>query len=378
MVPSGPDVLQTALVGYRMPPDSSAPWWRGAVIYQIYPLSFADANGDGWGDLPGVLQHLDYVAALGVDAIWLSPFFRSPMRDFGYDISCHTADQHPWFRASARRSAAADWYVWADARADGTPPNNWLSVFGGSAWSWNPLRRQYYLHHFLPGQPKLDLRNPAVIEAILATGRFWLERGVDGFRLDAVDFMAHDPALQSNPALPPPDGIAPTKPFALQRHIHDMLHSDAFEIMQRIRDLTDQYPGTVTLAEISSQPGAFGRIAAATEPGRLHLGYTLQLMRGECSAGAFEAALHEAAAAIAGGGMCWAFGNHDVVRLASRWGGGDPAAARALMILLGTLPGPFCLYQGDELGLPEAELARDQLRDPFGIAFWPEFRGRDG
>jgi alpha-glucosidase len=395
--------------------ETCAPWWRGAAIYQIYPLSFADSNGDGWGDLGGVLEHLDHVASLHVDAIWLSPFFRSPMRDYGYDVSCHTevdpifgtiadadaviakahrlglkiildqvwshtSDQHPWFRdsATARQGDKADWYIWADAQADGTPPNNWLSVFGGSAWSWEPRRRQYYLHHFLSSQPKLNLRNPAVLDAILATGRFWLERGVDGFRLDAVDFLAHDPALRSNPALPPPRGVTPTKPFGLQRHVHDMLHTDTIEILRRIRELTDQFPGTVTLGEISSQPGAFDRIADYSRPDGLHLGYTLRLPRGDCSASLFEAVLHEAAAAIEQGGVCWAFGNHDVVRVASRWGGGDPAAGHALMVLLGTLPGPFCLYQGDELGLPEADLAHDQLRDPFGIAFWPEFRGRDG
>jgi alpha-glucosidase len=394
--------------------ETHAHWWRGAVIYQIYPLSFADSNGDGWGDLRGVLERLDYIASLHVDAIWLSPFFRSPMRDFGYDVSghtevdplfgtiadaeaviakahnlglkvildqvwSHTSDQHPWFRASAsRQDDKADWYIWADAQPDGTPPNNWLSVFGGSAWTWEPRRRQYYLHHFLSSQPKLNLRNPATLDAILATGRFWLERGVDGFRLDAVDFMAHDPALRSNPALPPPGGVVPVKPFGLQRHAHDMRHPDTIEVIRRIRELTDEFPGTVTLAEVSSQPGALERIADYTGSGRLHLGYTLRLLRGECSASVFEDALHEGARAIAGGGLCWAFGNHDVVRLTSRWGGGDAAAAHALMLLLGSLPGPFCLYQGDELALPEAELAHDQLRDPFGIAFWPEFRGRDG
>jgi alpha-glucosidase len=393
--------------------EANPPWWRGAVIYQIYPLSFADSNGDGWGDLGGVLAHLDYVAALGVDAVWLSPFFRSPMQDFGYDVSGHTeidpifgtledadaviakahrlglklildqvwshsSDQHPWFKASAasRQGSHADWYVWADPRPDGTPPNNWLSVFGGGAWSWEPRRRQYYLHHFLESQPKLNLRNPTALDAVLATGRFWLDRGIDGFRLDAVDFMAHDPALRSNPALPPPDGIIPAKPFGLQRHDHDMLHPDAIGILNRIRSLTDEYPGTVTLAEISSQPGAFTRIADYTKAGHLHLGYTLRLLRGEISAAIMEAALREAAAGA--GGMCWAFGNHDVPRLATRWARGDRPAERALMKLLGSLPGAVCLYQGDELGLPEAELEHDQLRDPFGITYWPEFRGRDG
>ena len=397
----------------RIFPDIAAPWWRGAVIYQIYPLSFADSNGDGWGDLQGVLDHLDYVASLGVDAVWLSPFFRSPLTDFGYDVSSHTevdpifgtladadaviakahrlglklildqvwshsSHQHPWFKASAasRIGPMADWYVWADAKPDGTPPNNWLSVFGGSAWQWEPRRRQYYLHHFLASQPKLNLRNPATLDAILETGRFWLDRGVDGFRLDAVDFLAHDPALKDNPASPPPDGIMPVKPFGLQRHEHDMLHPDAFAIMARIRELTDQYPGTMTLAEISSQPGAFARIGDYTAGGRLHLGYTLRLLRGEISAAIVADALTEAAAAS--GGFCWAFGNHDVPRLATRWAKGDRAAEACLMRLLGSLPGAICLYQGDELGLPEAELALEQLRDPFGIAYWPEFRGRDG
>ncbi|GGF04857.1 alpha-glucosidase [Aliidongia dinghuensis] len=398
-----------------MPFEPKTPWWHGAAIYQIYPLSFADSNGDGWGDLPGVIAHLDYVASLGVDAIWLSPFCRSPMRDFGYDVADHTAvdplfgtiedadaliarahhlglkvildqvwshtsDQHAWFKESATNPTGdkGDWYVWADPRPDGMPPNNWLSVFGGSAWTWEPRRRQYYLHHFLASQPKLNLRNPPVLDAILATGRFWLDRGVDGFRLDAVDFMAHDPLLRDNPALPPVDGKWPLKPFALQRHEHDMLHADALAIMARIRALTDEYPGTVTLGEVSSQPGAFERIADYTEPGRLHLAYTLRLLRGSISAEALEAALGEARRAIQHHGLCWAFGNHDVVRLASRWASADPAAERAFMTLLGCLPGPICLYQGDELGLPEAELAQDELRDPFGIAFWPEFRGRDG
>jgi len=398
-----------------MPYEPSLPWWQGAAIYQIYPLSFADSNGDGWGDLPGVLQHLDYVASLGVDAVWLSPFCRSPMRDFGYDVSDHTAvdpifgtledadaiiqrahrlglkvildqvwshtsDQHAWFKDSAASKSGdrADWYIWADPQPDGTPPNNWLSVFGGSAWTWEPRRRQYYLHHFLASQPKLNLRHPAALDAILATGRFWLDRGIDGFRLDAIDFMAHDPALGSNPPLAPPDGKIPSKPFALQRHDHDMLHADALRIMARIRALTDSYPGTVTLGEVSSQPGAFDRIADYTKTGRLHLAYTLRLLRSGISAQILEATLIEAKDAIEGNGLCWAFGNHDVVRLASRWAGAGPAAERAFMTLLGCLPGPICLYQGDELGLPEADLSHDQLRDPFGIAFWPEFRGRDG
>src|SRR4051812_31931665 len=276
-----------------------AEWWRGAVLYQVYPRSFADSDGDGIGDLPGLLERIDHVAELGVDGIWLCPVYVSPQRDFGYDVAdhCaidpsfgtladfdrvleaaharglkvlidlvggHTSDQHPWFDASRRSKAAptADWYVWADPSPDGTPPNNWLSVFGGTAWTWEPRRRQYYLHHFLGHQPALNLHNPAVTEALLAISRFWLDRGVDGFRLDAVDFLLHDPALRSNP--PAPLGTIPVKLFGMQRHVHDMLQPAALGVMARIRGLMEQYPGTVTLGEISSQPGAFDRVVACT------------------------------------------------------------------------------------------------------------------
>ncbi len=401
-----------------MPHDLAPPWWRGAVFYQVYPLSFADGNGDGFGDLPGLEQHLDYIAALGVDAIWLSPFFRSPMHDWGYDVSCHTevdplfgtladidriiekshrlglkvlvdqvwshtSNRHPWFEESraSRSGPRADWYIWADPAPDGTPPNNWLSVFGGSAWTWEPRRRQYYLHHFLTTQPKLNLRNPAVVEAILATGEFWLARGADGFRIDAVDFMLHDKALRSNPPLSAAGGVTPLKPFALQDHRYDMLQPDTIEVMRRIRALTDRYPGTVTLGEVSSQAGAFSRIADYTTSGGLHLAYTLRLLRGELSAELFANALEEGARAVADFSLCWAIGNHDVPRLASRWIKAGPdhvARGRVVMTMAGSLAGTLCVYQGDELGLPEAELTQAELRDPFGICYWPEFAGRDG
>lgn len=396
---------------------ATADWWRGAVIYQIYPRSFLDTNGDGIGDLPGVTARLDHVASLGVDAIWLCPFFTSPQRDFGYDVADHTAvdpifgcmddvdallrrahalglkvlidqvwshtsDRHDWFLASRaeRGGEKADWYVWADPSADGTPPNNWLSVFGGAAWTWEPRRRQYYLHHFLSHQPALNLHNPDVVEAMLAVGRFWLDRGVDGFRLDAIDFLLHDDTLRSNPAAPRPDEI-PAKLFGMQVHVHDMLQPAAMGIMRRIRGLMDAYPGTATLGEFSSQTGAFDRIAAATETGQaLHMGYTLRPLRAGFDRAAVTALVREAP----GGWPCWSFSNHDVERAVSRWNPRrgeappDPAFARLLMALLLSLRGSVCIYQGEELGLTEAELAESDLRDPFGIAYWPEFRGRDG
>jgi len=222
--------------GLELNPD----WWRGAVIYQIYPRSFQDSNGDGIGDLCGIVQRLPYIASLGVDAIWISPFFTSPMKDFGYDVSdycdvdpmfgsladfdaiiatahnlgikvlidlvlSHSSDQHPWFKESrsSRDNPRANWYVWADPKPDGTPPNNWLSIFGGSAWAWDATRLQYYLHNFLTSQPDLNFHEPAVQQELLDVTRFWLERGVDGFRLDTINFYVHDYQLRDNPPLPP-------------------------------------------------------------------------------------------------------------------------------------------------------------------------------
>ena len=234
------------------PREADPPWWLGAAIYQIYPRSFQDTDGDGVGDLAGITRRMDYIAELGVDAIWISPFFTSPMRDFGYDVSdycdvdpmfgtladfdvllaaahsrglkviidqvfAHTSDLHPWFAQSRATSgsARADWYVWADPRADGTPPNNWQSVFGGPAWTWDARRRQYYMHTFLKEQPQLNVHNPEVQDALLGVARFWLERGVDGFRLDALNHAMHDPRLRNNPPARD-DGKTRTRPFDFQ------------------------------------------------------------------------------------------------------------------------------------------------------------------
>lgn len=398
-------------------------WWPGAVIYQIYPRSFHDGNGDGIGDLAGATAKLDYVASLGVDAIWLSPFFVSPMRDFGYDVADHCAvdpifgtledfdglvarahalglkvmvdlvcghssDQHPWFRESRTRrgNPRDDWYIWADAKPDGTPPNNWLSVFGGAAWSWEPRRRQYYLHHFLPSQPSLNLRNPQVIGALVDAAAFWIARGVDGFRLDAIDFLLHDPLLRDNLPRPPADGVAPVKPFGLQHHVRDMMQPEMPELLCRLRTLVERYPGTALLGEISSQDGAYRRIERCTAGGDgLHMAYTLRPMRGDDVGTAMRRALDEISMSGAGEGVCWAFSNHDVERAASRWNprasqgvAADPAFVRMLMALFVSLRGTLCVYQGEELGLSEAPLDLSDLRDPFGIAYYPEFRGRDG
>ncbi|MDA8231802.1 MAG: alpha glucosidase [Magnetospirillum sp.] len=388
-------------------------WWRGAVIYQIYPRSFRDANGDGIGDLGGIAEALPYVASLGVDAVWLSPFYRSPMMDFGYDVADHrdvdplfgtladakrvigrahdlgmkvlldmvwghTSDRHPWFAESraSRANAKSDWYVWADPKPDGTPPNNWLSVFGGPAWTWEPRRRQYRLHHFLPSQPALNWRNPAVVEALAAVGEHWLSLGADGLRLDAVDFLIHDLRLRDNP----PQRLAeiPPRPFGMQDHRRDMMQPETADALARIRALTDRFPGTVTMAELSSAGDPLARVAEYCAPGGLHLAYSLGLMRRPASAAALKATIAEIEAKAPGGAFAWALSNHDVERAASRWGDGSPASAKMLLALLLCLRGTVCLYQGDELGLPEAEVPFDRRRDPFGLAFWPEFKGRDG
>ncbi len=401
---------------------SSIEWWRGAVIYQIYLRSFADSNGDGVGDLKGLEGKLDYIASLGVDAVWISPFFASPMTDFGYDVSdynavdplfgtledfdrvvakahglglkvvldqvwSHTSDQHAWFQASRRRrdSAEADWYIWADARPDGSPPNNWLSVFGGCAWTWEPRRRQYYLHHFLASQPQLNLRHPQVIEALFESANFWLRRGVDGFRFDAVDFMLNDPALPDNPPAIPADGQTPLRPFRMQQHQHDMMSPETTHWVSRIRSFMDGYKDRMTLGEISSEPGAFDRIEALTGGNgtRLNMAYTLGVMKGEFSASAMKRTLANAMAAERQGWFCWSFSNHDVARVASRWApqpeiddGG--AFAKLALALLFFLRGSVCLYQGEELGLSDVDIALADMRDPYGITYYPEFRGRDG
>ncbi len=398
--------------------ESYNAWWRGAVIYQIYPRSFFDSNGDGIGDLPGVTAKLDHVAALGVDAIWLCPVFLSPQRDFGYDISdhlaidpaygtmadfdamvarahalglrvlidqvwSHTSDRHGWFAQSrvSREGPHAAWYVWADPSEDGTPPNNWLSVFGGAAWTWEPRRRQYYLHHFLPHQPQLNLHNPAVQDALLAIGRFWLDRGVDGFRLDALDFFTHDPALRSNPSAP--HGAPCAKLFGRQRHAHDMMQPQTDAFLSRVRALVSAYPGAATLGEVSSQDGAYARCRDYTRDGQLHMAYSLRPTRGDFDWADVRALIEQAAEPE--GWLCWSFSNHDVERAISRWNPSrasgdapDPRFARLLMAFQLSLRGSVLVYQGEELGLTEAELSADQLRDPFGIAYWPEFRGRDG
>ena len=392
-------------------------WWRGAPIYQIYPYSFADSNGDGIGDLPGITQHLDHVAALGVIAIWLSPFFTSPMRDFGYDISdycdvdprfgtlddfdrlvarahelglrvvidqvfSHTSDQHPWFQdsRSSRNGEHADWYVWADAWPDGTPPNNWQSVFGGPAWTWDARRCQYYLHNFLSQQPALNVHNPAVQDALLQTARFWLDRGVDGFRLDAINYAMHDPALRDNP-LAPDNGKPRTRPCDYQLPLYNRSHPDIPRFIQRIRQLVDGYGDRFTVAEVGGANAEPEMHRFTSGNVHFHSAYGFNFLNSDrLTPHLVERAVMAWPGDAGVGWPSWAFSNHDAPRAPSRWASNEnrAAMARVSMLLLACLRGNIFIYQGEELGLPQARIAFDQLRDPEAIANWPLTLGRDG
>lgn len=393
-------------------------WWRDAVIYQVYPRSFQDTDGDGVGDLPGITRRLPHVASLGVDAVWLSPFFASPDRDMGYDVSdytaisplfgtlddfdallaeahrlglkviidqvlAHSSDRHPWFAESRqdRVNPRHDWYVWADPKPDGTPPNNWLAVFGGSAWTFDARRRQYYLHNFLPAQPALNFHNGAVVDALLSTMRFWLLRGVDGFRLDTVNYYVQDRRLRDNPV---GDWSAfPVNPYDAQDPVFSKTRPENLAVLRRIRALMDEFPGTVTVGEVGDAPSRQVETMALYSSGRdkLHMAYSFELLGPDRTAAHFRQAIERFEAAGRDGWPCWSFSNHDVPRHAGRWtrpGGDVDAVARQSIALLCSLPGTLGLYQGEELGQVDTDILFSELRDLGYIAFWPENKGRDG
>lgn len=393
-------------------------WWRSAVIYQVYPRSFLDTNGDGVGDLPGITAKLDYIASLGVDIVWISPFFKSPMKDFGYDVAdycdvdplfgnladfdrlvqrahalglkimidqvlSHTADSHPWFVESRRdrSNPKSDWYVWADPQADGTPPNNWLSLFGGSAWQWDTRRRQYYLHNFLTSQPDMNFHQPAVQQAHLDNLRFWLERGVDGFRMDACNFHFHDRQLRSNPPATHRDSttVSDSNPYGMQAHIHDKTQPENLAFLVKVRSLLNEY-GAISIGEVGADDSLAVMAQYTADGDKLHMAYSFNLLTPVFSAAHIRTQVEQFEARVKGGWASWSVGNHDSVRVMTRWGGAHPTPAFAKLVLAMqlALKGTPCLYQGDELALTEADLPFEALQDPYGIAFWPEFKGRDG
>jgi alpha-glucosidase len=409
---------------------SELKWWETAVIYQIYPRSFQDSNGDGIGDLPGITSRLSYIADLGVDAIWISPFFASPQKDFGYDVSdycvinpeygtledfdaliarthdlgmkliidivpAHCSDQHRWFRESrqSRNNDKADWFHWVDPKPDGSAPTNWLSFFGGRAWSWEPRRQQYYLHNFLPSQPNLNHANPAVREAMMDIARFWFDRGVDGFRLDAVHTINSDVApYRDNPPNPEFEvGALPQdqQPFFRQLHDAAQLNQPAIQhFSEAIRAVADEYDDRFLMGEVDGDNDNAVRVSEGfTAPGRLHATYNFDLLEwGGLSVQGMKEAISAALAAFNDSGrLSFAFSNHDVPRSATRQlaalglsvDRGD--AMQLLLLKLETcLIGSTCVYQGEELGFEDVhDIPVDRMQDPWGIEFAPAFLGRD-
>ncbi len=383
-------------------------WWQTGVIYQIYPRSFKDTAGNGVGDLRGVTQKLDYLSeTLGVDAIWLSPFYPSPMADFGYDVADytdvdplfgdldafdellieaharglkiiidlvpnHSSDQHAWFieSRSSRDNPKRDWYIWADPQPDGSPPNNWLSVFGGPAWEWDEKTGQYYLHSFLKEQPDLNWRNPEVKEAMFDVVRFWLERGVDGFRIDVAHYIMKDPQLRDNPLAP---GHArsihrPMGEYDSQRHIHNRGHPDAHAIYREFREVLDEYSdrsprfsvGEIHIFEWEEWARYYG-----PNLDELHMPFNFTLLNVEWKAQAIREAVEGLEAALPEGAWPnYVMGNHDEPRLASRYGREE---ARVAAMLLLTLRGTPTLYYGDEIGMTDVHIPPDRRQDPWSV-----------
>jgi alpha-glucosidase len=390
--------------------EEAVNWWQTGIIYQIYPRSFQDYDGDGVGDIRGIVERLPYLVELGVDAIWLSPIFTSPMVDFGYDIADytdvdplfgsladlerlieaahrnglkllldlvpnHTSDQHPWFIQSkaARENPKRDWYIWRDAGPDGAPPNNWLSEFGGSAWAYDAITRQYYYHTFLAAQPDLNWHNPAVRNAMHDVMRFWLRRGVDGFRVDAVWYLMKDDQFRDNPPNPtyvpgglPRDALTPLYTADLPE-VHDAIGG--------MRKVLDEFPDRVLLGEIYLPIERLVTYYGRDLEG-VHFPYNFALLTANWSAREIAKLIEEYEAALPPGGWPnWVLGNHDRPRLESRIGA---AQARVAALLLLTMRGTPTLYYGDEIGMKQVAIPPERVRDPFeknvpGIGI-----GRDG
>ncbi|MDX1531807.1 MAG: alpha-amylase family glycosyl hydrolase [Rhodothermales bacterium] len=381
-------------------------WWQRGVVYQIYPRSFQDADGDGVGDLPGIAQRLDYLEWLGVDAVWLSPIFPSPMADFGYDVSdytgvhplfgtmedfdrlldaCHgrglkllldlvpnhSSDRHPWFEEarSSRDSPKRDWYLWADPGPDGGPPNNWLSVFGGSAWEWDEATGQYYYHAFLKEQPDLNWRNPEVVEAMLDVMRFWFDKGVDGFRIDVLWHIIKDADLRDNPKNPD-YREGEELPFYQLVPAYSTDQPEVHDLAAKMRRVADAHDGRVLIGEIylpiEQLVTYYGE-----EGGGVHLPFNFHLITLPWDARAIDRAINEYEGALPEGAWPnWVLGNHDKSRIATRAG---QAQAPVAAVLLLTLRGTPTMYYGDEIGMHDVDVPVDRMQDPEGERLGPKF-----
>jgi alpha-glucosidase len=387
-------------------------WWKDGVHYQIYPRSFADSDGDGVGDLRGIIGRLDHLAWLGVDGAWLSPITVSPDADWGYDVADytgvqpvlgtlhdvdeliteaskrelevildlvpnHTSIQHPWFAEarSSRDNPKRDWYVWADPKVDGSPPNNWVSSFGGPAWTLDDTTGQCYLHNFTPGQPDLNWWNEEVRAEFDRILRYWFDRGVAGFRIDVVHMVVKDRELRDNPPVTDTDHWMHR--LRGQRPVYNSCRPEVHDVIRRWRAVADSYePPRVLIGEtfVFDVPTMASFYGAGDE---LNLAFNIPLLHAPFEADALRRIVEETEAEIPPG--CWPVwtgGNHDVYRFPSRWAGGDPAKARCALMMVLTLRGAAFLYYGDEIGMPDTEIPQAHLRDPVGIRFYPAF-GRD-
>jgi alpha-glucosidase len=372
-------------------------WWRDEAIYQIYPRSFQDTTGDGVGDLEGIRRRLPYLKALGVGAVWLSPVYPSPMKDGGYDVADykgidpmfgdidafdrllgdahghglkvlmdfvpnHSSDQHPWFREAlkAKDSDKRDWYVWADPAPDGGPPNNWLSNFGGSAWTFDEGSGQYHYHAFLPSQPDLNWRNPRVRTAMYDAMRFWLDRGVDGFRVDVIYYLFHDEQLRDEPPNPDWEPGMPDGTRLLRTRTTDQ--PEVHEVVEEMRDLIDDYPGRLLIGEIYLPVERLVTYYGRGGVEGVHLPFNFQLIQAAWDAEQIARTIAEYEAALPEEGWPnWVLSNHDQPRIAGRVG---DAQARVAAVMLLTLRGTPTLYYGDELGIGEVTIPADRIQDP--------------
>ena len=380
--------------GEAVMPDTQ-PWWQTNIIYQIYPRSFQDSNADGIGDLPGILQRLDYVKSLNIGCVWLSPINPSPMHDFGYDVADysavhpmfgtledfdrllaethargmklildlvpnHTSDQHAWFQASrsSRTDPKRDWYIWRDPAADGGPPNNWLSYFGGPAWTLDEQTGQYYLHQFVKQQPELNYRNPAVLEAMLGEMRFWLERGVDGFRVDVIWLMVKDQELRDEPEDPAWDGV---NPHARLQHIYSAHQPEVHAVIRRMRALLDEYDERMMVGEIYL-PNQALMTYYGEQFDECHLPFNFQLIQAPWQAQVVRRLVDQYEADLpAGAWPNWVLGNHDQHRVASRVGTDQGRVANMLLL---TLRGTPTCYYGDEIGMEDVHIPPEFVQDP--------------
>lgn len=378
-------------------PPAPRPWWESGTVYQIYPRSFRDTTGDGVGDLAGIIAKLDHVADLGIDAIWLSPIFPSPMADFGYDVAdyCdvdplfgdlatfdrllaevharglklildyvpnHSSDRHPWFveSRSSRDNPKRDWYIWRDPAADGGPPNNWISDFGGSAWEWDAATGQYYLHAFLKSQPDLNWRNPDLRAAMFDVLRFWLDRGVDGFRVDVLWHIVKAEGLPDNPPNPDWTPARTERDKVIQRHSTDQ--AEAHVIAADMRALADGYGDRVLIGEIFLPNAAHARWFGTPDRPEVHLPFNFQLVENPWDAAVLKRTITDYLVSLPSWGWPnWVFGSHDAPRIAARIG---EAQARVAAMLLLTIKGTPTLYQGDEIGIGHVPIPADRIRDP--------------